>query len=133
MLEIKIGEWGNNRLRLILAPIDSLLNPVQKPINDYFRPFDVTNIFIILILNFTQVLINHFHFVINKNNSQLNALKNLNDSCFLIQIVKLFSIVNFLTHTEMMKSKWWNSNDAIIMMQCSRIWFVYIFMDICGS
>ena len=45
MLEIKICEWGDNRLRLILAPIDSVYNAMQKPINDYFRPFDVTNIF----------------------------------------------------------------------------------------
>ena len=105
MLEIKICDRGDNCLHLILAQIDSVYNAVQKPINDYFRPFDVTNIFIILILNFTPVLINHFHFVINKNNSQLNALRNLNDSCFSIQIIKLFSIVNFLTHTEMMKSK----------------------------
>ena len=33
-------------------------------------------------MNFTQVLINNFYFVINKNGSQLNALLNLNDSCF---------------------------------------------------
>ena len=32
-------------------------------------------------MNFTQVLINNFYFVINKNGSQLNALLNLNDSC----------------------------------------------------
>ena len=93
MLEIKICEWGDNRLRLILAPIDSVYNAMQKPINDYFRPFDVTNIFIILILNFTQVLINHFHFVINKNNSQLNALINLNDSClsFFVDFIHIWS------------------------------------------
>ena len=93
MLEIKICEWGDNRLRLILAPIDFVYNAVQKPINDYFRPFDVTNIFIVLILNFTQVLINHFHFVINKNNSQLNALINLNDSClsFFVDVIHIWS------------------------------------------
>ena len=34
MLEIKICEWGDNGLRLILAPIDSVYNAVQKPIND---------------------------------------------------------------------------------------------------
>ena len=34
MLEIKIREWGDKGLRLILAPIDSVYNAVQKPIND---------------------------------------------------------------------------------------------------
>ena len=32
-------------------------------------------------MNFSQVLSNHFYFVVNKNGSQLNALLNLNDSC----------------------------------------------------
>ena len=81
MLEIKICEWGDYHQRLILAPIDSAYNELQKPINDYLLS--------LFWMNFTQVLINHFYFVINKNYSQLNALINFNYSC-------LCSFINFI-------------------------------------